>query len=117
MTAFGLDLRFAVEALWKVLLAGLVLGAGLPLVFAVGIRGLAMAGAGGTTDHGPDTLADRLADDEADHRPNPLGYVLAAVMFLVVGYGIATGLLFVIASGQGQGLTFDHVLPWIEPKA
>ncbi|GAB4013472.1 hypothetical protein [Nocardioides ultimimeridianus] len=106
MTAFGLDLRFAAEALWKVLVAGLVLGAGLPAVFAVGIRGLAMAGDGGTA-----------ADGEVGSRPNPLGNVLAAVMFLVVAYGIVAGLLFIIASGQGKDLTFDHIVPWIEPKS
>lgn len=106
MTAFGLDLKFAGEALWKVLLAALVLGAGLPAVFALGIRGLAMAGAGGgttTTDPAP--------------RSNPLGYVIAAVTFLVVAYGIVAGLLFIIASGQGKELTFDHVIPWIEAKS
>ena len=106
MTAFGLDLKFAGEALWKVLVAGVVLGAGLPAVFAVGIRGLAMAGSGGES-----------APHEAGSRPNPLGNVLAAVMFLIVAYGIVAGLLFIIASGQGKELTFDHIIPWIEPKS
>ena len=43
------NLHFAVEAAWKVLAVGLVLGAGLPAVFAVGVRSLAW-GAGGTAE-------------------------------------------------------------------
>lgn len=106
MTAFGLDLKFAAEALWKVLVAGLILGAGLPAVFAVGIRGLAMAGDSGNVEEG-----------QVGSRPNPLGNVLAGVMFLIVAYGIVAGLLFIIASGQGKELSFDHIIPWIEPKS
>ena len=34
------NLQFAVEAAWKVLALGLLLGAGLPLVFALGVRSL-----------------------------------------------------------------------------
>ena len=37
----------ALEGAWKVLAAGLVLGAGLPILYAFAVRGLAMA-AGGT---------------------------------------------------------------------
>ena len=109
MSAFGLDLKLAGEALWKVFAVGLLLGAGLPALFAVGIRGLAI---GGRAAPG----AGVAADDEDGSRPNPFGNVLAAAMFLIVGYGIVAALLLVIASGQGKQLTFDHILPWIEPK-
>ena len=54
------NLQFAVEAAWKVLLVGLVLGAGLPAVFTVGVRSMAW-GAGGSAE--VDTAA----------RPNALG--------------------------------------------
>jgi hypothetical protein len=39
----------AFESVWKILLAGLILGAGLPAVFPLGIRSLAY-GAGGDAD-------------------------------------------------------------------
>jgi hypothetical protein len=35
------NLSLALQGGWKVLLAGLLLGAGLPTIFAVGIRSLA----------------------------------------------------------------------------
>ena len=53
------NLRFAVEAAWKVLLVGLVLGAGLPAVFAVGVRSLAW-GAGGSAEVAVDSSRTRL---------------------------------------------------------
>ncbi|MDI6101124.1 hypothetical protein QLQ12_21145 [Actinoplanes sp. NEAU-A12] len=42
------NLGFALDGAWQVLLAGLALGAGLPILFALGIRSLAW-GAGATT--------------------------------------------------------------------
>lgn len=100
MSAFTDDVRLAGEAIWKVLLWSVVLGAGLPAVFALGIRSLAW-GAGG--------------DAEVSHaRPHPGGRILAGVLFLIVAYGIVAGLLFIIASGQGKELTFSHVIPWIQ---
>jgi hypothetical protein len=97
MSAFWDDLQLAGEAIWKVLLASLVLGAGLPAVFALGIRSLAW-GTGG--------------DAEVDHAPgHPAGKVVAGILFVLVGYGILTGLLFIIASGQGKTLDFSTVIP------
>ena len=77
MSAVGYDLRFAVETIWKVGLASLVLGAGLPMLFAAGIRSLAW-GAGGEAE-------------VSNARPNPIGKVLAAVIFLIVAYASSPG--------------------------
>ena len=41
------NLGFALDGAWHVLLAGLLLGAGLPVLFALGVRSLAWADAGG----------------------------------------------------------------------
>lgn len=46
------NLGFALDGAWQVLLAGLALGAGLPVLFALGIRSLAW-GAGATTSATP----------------------------------------------------------------
>lgn len=101
-SAFNEDVKFTLEAIWKVLLASLVLGAGLSAVFALGIRSLAW-GAGG--------------DAEVSHaQGNPAGRVIAGILFLLVVYGVVAGLLFIIASGQGKELTFSHVIPWIQEK-
>ncbi|MFT4262283.1 MAG: hypothetical protein QM572_02780 [Nocardioides sp.] len=102
LNAFTSDLQYAGDAIWKVLLASLVLGAGLPAIYALGIRSLAW-GTGG--------------DAETSHAAgNPAGKVVAAILFLVVAYGIVSGILFVIASGQGKALDFSTVIPTFTEK-
>jgi len=110
MSAFNSDVRLASEAIWKVLLVSVVLGAGLPAVFALGIRSLAwgtgdeaQTGVGGTTTAG--------------RRSGPMGKVLAAALFIVVAYAIVAGLIYIIASGQGKDISFSHIVPTIGGKA
>jgi hypothetical protein len=81
-----------------------VLGAGLPVLYAVGVRALAL----GTTT-GP--------DGAAAGRRSPLGGAVAALCFLVVLAGVAVGLTYVVASGQGKMLSFEHVYPTLVPKS
>jgi hypothetical protein len=115
MSAIGYDLRFALDTIWKVALASLILGAGLPIIFAMGIRSLAWgtAGAvtagGGTAGGGPAPAA----------KPNPLGKVVAGVLFLIVAYAIVAGLVYIVATGKGSSydITFRHVIPEIYKKA
>jgi succinate dehydrogenase/fumarate reductase cytochrome b subunit len=97
------NLHFAAEAAWKVLLVGLVLGAGLPAVFAVGVRSLAW-GTGGA------------AQVDIGEKPHPAGRAVAALCFLIVLAGIALGLTIIIAAGQGKVVSFDHVYPTIVDK-
>jgi hypothetical protein len=104
MSAVGYDLKFAVETIWKVALASLILGAGLPVLYAAGIRSLAW-GSGG--------------DAEVAHaRPNPIGKVLAGVIFLVVAYAIVAGIVYIIATGKGSNydITFKNLIPEIQKK-
>jgi hypothetical protein len=105
MSAVGYDLRFAIETIWKVALASLILGAGLPVLFATGIRSLAW-GSGGSAE-------------VSDARPNPIGKVLASVIFLVVAYVVVSGIVYVIATGKGGSydITFKHLYPEIYKKA
>lgn len=87
------NVTFAVEGALRVLVVGLVLGAGLPAVFALGIRALAY-GQGG--------------DAEVSHEgPHPIGKVLALLAFAVVLAGILLGLTVIVASGLGKELVFD----------
>ena len=96
------QVSLALEGAWKVLLVGLILGAGLPAIFATGVRSLAW-GVGG--------------DAEVSHaRPNPAGRVVAALLFAVVAYAVISGILFVIASGQGKALDFSAVIPTFVDK-
>ncbi len=86
----------------KVLLYSLVLGAGLPVVYALGVRSLALASSGSTAG--------------ARGERHPLGLALATVCFVVVLAGVAVGLLYIVAAGQGKMLSFDHVYPTMMPK-
>jgi hypothetical protein len=91
---------------WKILLYSLLLGAGLPIVYTLGIRSLALIPGGSSTpENGREASRSRL------------GLALAAVCFAVVVAGIALGLLYVVAAGQGKMLSFDHVYPTMVPKS
>jgi hypothetical protein len=90
------NLGFALDGAWRVLLAGLALGAGLPLLFALGIRSLAWAGGGAS--------------------PRPLGTALGYLLFAVVVLGVLLGLTFIVATGFGKALSFEHIYPTIVAK-
>lgn len=93
-------------AAWKVLYVGLILGAGLPALFALGVRSLAL-GTGGA--------AEITATGEPA-QPHPAGKVLAGICFALVVLAAAVGLLFIVVSGQGRALSFEHVYPTIVSK-
>ncbi|GAA1922179.1 hypothetical protein [Nocardioides hwasunensis] len=93
---------YALDGAWRVLLAGLVLGAGLPAVFAVGIRSLAW-GTGG-------------AAEVEGGSPHLLGRLGAGVCFAVVLAGVALGIAFIVASGFGYALSFEHIYPTLVEK-
>jgi len=96
------NVTLALAGTWKVLVASLLLGAGLPALFAVGMRALAY-GAGG--------------DAEVSHeRPHRVGLALAIVCFSVVVIGVGLGLTFIVASGFGKVLSFEHVYPILVDK-
>lgn len=96
------NLGYALDGAWQVLLAGLVLGAGLPAVFALGIRSAAW-GTGG-------------AAEVEEGGPHPIGRVLAALCFAIVLAGVALGITFIVASGFGHALSFEHVYPTLVEK-
>lgn len=98
------NFALAAEVLWKVLLVGLLLGAGLPALFAVGVRGLAMASPGGTSD-------------APGARANPAGRVLAIACFALVVAFVITGLFVIVAAGYGKAVSFEHIYPTIVPKS
>ena len=70
------------ESIFKVLVVGLVLGAGLPALFATGLLAYS-AGAGG---------------EEADHlvrKPNPLLKFAGILLFLFVAFVIVTAVAWI----------------------
>jgi hypothetical protein len=101
------NLTLAFEGAWKVLLAGLILGAGLPAVFALGIRSLAYGAGGDAEVHATGTTGPKA---------RPIGTVGGYAAFAVVLLGIALGITFVVATGFGKALSFEHIYPTIVDK-
>ena len=90
------NIGFALDGAWRVLLAGLLLGAGLPILFTLGIRSLAGSAAGGAA--------------------RPLGRATGYALFAVVVLGALLGIAFIVATGFGKALSFEHVYPTIVSK-
>ncbi|GAB95609.1 NO-binding membrane sensor protein with MHYT domain [Kineosphaera limosa] len=80
----------------QVLLAGILVGAGVPAVFAFGMRALA--------------YADGEGPDGAHHR---LGKPAAAVCFALVVAIIALGITIIVASGLGYHVSVERGYPTI----
>lgn len=70
------------QSILKVLLAGLIFGAGLPAIFAVGVRFWSMAS--------PD---EEMAATGV--RARPAAYVVSAAAFLVVAAAVVAGILWI----------------------
>ncbi len=95
-------ISLTLTGVWKVLAAGLVLGAGLPFVYGLGLRALGI----GTT-----TTADGTTT-----KANTTGKLIFTICLAIVLIGVALGLMFIIATGLGKQLVFHGILPAIEPK-
>ncbi len=101
------NLGFALEGAWKVLIAGLVLGAGLPVLFGLGIRSLAYGAGGDPELHETGVTGPK---------PRPIGTVVGWLCFAVVVLGIVLGITYVVATGFGDTLSFEHIYPTIVSK-
>jgi hypothetical protein len=93
----------ALQAGLQVLVAAVILGAGLPVIFSLGMRSLAY-GTGGA------------AEVAVDMKPHPLGRVMAAVCFGVVILAILLGIAWIVGTGMGYVLSFDHIYPVFRKK-
>lgn len=90
-------------ALGQIALAAVVLGAGLPALFALGIRASAW-GRGGS--------AEAAAGGE-EPPPHPVGRLLSTAVFAVVVLVALLGVGFIVASGYGKAVSFEHVYPTV----
>ena len=70
------------ESIFKVLLVGLVLGAGLPAIFATGLLAYSYGAGGEEADH-------------VIHKPNPVLKYLGILLFLFVGFVIITAVAWI----------------------
>lgn len=93
----------ALQAGAQVLVAAVLLGAGLPVIFSLGMRSLAF-GTGGA------------AEVDTTMKPHPVGRVLAGVCFGVVVLAILLGIAWIVGAGMGYALSFDHIFPVFRKK-
>ena len=103
----GHTLSLEFQAVWKILVVGLVLGAGLPTVFAAGIRAMAYGQGGAAEEH---------ASGAAAAAPHPIGRAIGVLCFAVVLAAVALALIYIVATGFGKVLSFDHIYPTITAK-
>lgn len=96
------NLGFALDGARQVLVYGLLLGAGIPLVFALGVRALALGAGGEATT--------------AQKGPHPAGKVLAGICFALVIAAVAIGITVIVAAGFGKAVSFEHVYPTLVAK-
>ncbi len=87
-----------IGSIWQVLAIALLVGAGLPAIFALGIRAMA-AGAGGS------------AEVQTGQSPNPAARVLGILCFAVVIGAIVLGISIIVSSGLGYKVSFEHIIP------
>jgi hypothetical protein len=76
------------HALWKIVVLGLAAGAGLPAIFAIGLR---------TLSSGPRT-ATASGTDEPIYGGNPAGLAVAALCVAVVLAAIGWGIYDIVSS-------------------
>lgn len=100
----------ALDAAWRVLLAGLLLGAGLPALFALAVRSLAW-------DAGRRVLVTPEGVTQASGgKALPWGKVVAGILFAVVLIAIGLGITYIVAHGFGYTLGFNGILPTLTKK-
>lgn len=98
------EIGLALAGAWKVLLAGLAFGAGLPVLFALAVRATAM----GTEVVQPDGTV-RV-------QTSPLGKLVAAVLVLVLVGAVVLGITIIVAGGLGKVVDFSHGIPMLVDK-
>lgn len=96
------SIELALQGAGRVLIAGLLFGAGLPVVYALAMRALTLNST---------TVAE--ADGTIRYRPSALGKVLALLLIAVIVGGVVLGLVMIVASGFGKTVSFEHIIPTI----
>ncbi|BDI22880.1 hypothetical protein [Herbiconiux sp. L3-i23] len=88
------------DAAWQVALAALLLGAGLPTLFALGVRSFAIAG--GAHDDG--------------RTQRPAFRALGVLCYVLVIVAVLVGLTVIIATGFGKEVSFENIIPMVVDK-
>jgi hypothetical protein len=98
--------RLSLQGAWELLYTGLILGAGLPILFALGVRLIA----------GREVATADAGGSSAQSTPGALPKMLAGLCFALVALGVITGIITIIGAGLGKELSFENVYPTLVPK-
>jgi hypothetical protein len=82
-------------ALWQIVVVGLLAGAGLPAIFAVGLRALSMRGSG---VQAVAATPDNITESDHIYGGNPAGLAIGVFCFAVVLAAIGWGIYFIVSS-------------------
>jgi hypothetical protein len=77
------------NALWKIIVLGLLCGAGLPALFAVGLRSLSLPPPAGAAASGS-------APDDRVYAGNPAGLLGGVLCFAIILAAIGYGIYFIV---------------------
>lgn len=83
----------------KVLMVGLILGAGLPLLFGLGVRSLAFA------NTNQKVVAQKVA-----------GKAMAALCFALIITAVGLGITQIVATGMGKTVSYSSGFPTLVDK-
>jgi hypothetical protein len=97
--------KLLLEGAGEVLVAGLVFGAGLPVVYALALRVLTL---GATSYAGP--------DGDIHSTPRMSSRLFSGLLIAVVVAGVLLGLMIIVATGFGKEVTFDTIFPTLTDK-
>jgi hypothetical protein len=98
-----------IDAAWQVAVYGLIFGAGLPALFAIGVRSNVLA------NHAHEGSASSIGVTSSV--PQTVNRVAGVVCFVVVVAAVAIGIALIIASGLGKEVSFQHIYPTFVPKS
>ncbi len=101
-------LKLVFTAAEHVLIYGFLLGAGLPVIFALGVRALAGGGSEVATGGG--------SAPAPPGAPGMGSRIVAYAAFGVVIVAVVIGILVIVGAGLGMVVTFDNLVPTLEPK-
>lgn len=87
------------HAVWQVVLVGLLCGAGLPALFAVGLRALSMPGSRRALTVADGRTRTTGAGTDQVYGGNPAGLATAAICFAVILAAVGYGVYLIVAAG------------------
>ncbi len=85
------------HALWEIVVVGLLAGAGLPALFAVGLRALSLPGSRGQASNGGQAGNGGQVGEERIVGGSVPGMVAAGLCFAVVLAGLGWGIYYIVA--------------------